>query len=58
MMRVKVHEAKSTFLPYSIRYFSPDFSRKNRIRMRAMARAKLTIFNQLTHIYIKYDGAI
>ena len=52
----KIHEMKSTFLTCSIRYFFPDFRRKGRIRMSAMARAKLTIFNQLKHSYIKNNG--
>ena len=56
-LRVILHEVKSTFLPCSIRYFSPDFSWKDRIRMREIARAKLTIFNQLTHNCIKIDSA-
>ena len=42
----KLHEMTSAFLPYSMGYFSPDFSWKDRIRMRAMVSVKLTIFNQ------------
>ena len=49
----KLHEVKSTFLPCSIRDFDLDFSSKGRIRMRAVARAKLNNFNQLTHNYIE-----
>ena len=36
----------------------PDFRWKGRIRMRAMVRAQWTIFNQLTHNYVKYDGVL
>ena len=43
----KLHSVKLTFLPCSIRYFSSGFNWKGRIRMRAMARARFIIFNQL-----------
>ena len=43
----ELHEVKSTFLPSSMRHFSPDFSWKGRI-----------IFDQFTNNYIKNDGAI
>ena len=53
-----INEVKSTFFPCSIRYFFPDFSWKGRIRMSVKTCVKLTIFNQLTHNYIKNDGVL
>ena len=47
---------KLIFLSCRIRYFFPDFSWKGSIRVRAMARVKLTIFNQFTHNQIINNG--